>query len=169
MRSAPVAALAGILLLGGLLVATPRAARADDAPPAAADSVILIADLAGAAEVPGPGDPDGAGFAFLVLDPAAGEICYTLTVRDVAPPPAAAHLHHGGADTAGPVVVSLAAPDGQGLASACATGLDPALVHALADAPADFYVNVHTAAYPNGAVRGQLRPYDPTDGPDGDE
>ena len=34
--------------------------------------------------------------------------------------------------------------------------IDPALARRIMANPASFYVNVHNAAYPNGAVRGPL-------------
>lgn len=61
------------------------------------------------------------------------------------------------------MVVTLEEPDGQGPTNACATGLDPALVQAIADTPADYYLEVATADYPAGALRGQLTLYDATD------
>jgi len=65
--------------------------------------------LTGAAEVPGPGDPDGAGTASLRLNPGQEEICYELTVSNIAPA-TAAHIHIGGPAVAGPVVVGLMPP-----------------------------------------------------------
>ena len=34
--------------------------------------------------------------------------------------------------------------------------IEPAVAQALLSSPADYYVNVHNADYPGGAVRGQL-------------
>ncbi len=39
----------------------------------------LSTTLSGAAEVPGPGDPDGRGRASLTINPGQGEICYELS------------------------------------------------------------------------------------------
>jgi len=36
------------------------------------------------------------------------------------------------------------------------TGLDPALVKDIDEHPSAFYANLHSAAFPGGAVRGQL-------------
>ena len=109
--------------------------------------------LTGAAEVPGPGDPDGSGTALLRLNPGQGEICYHLDVTGIAPA-RAAHIHVGTADVAGPIVVHLAAPTG-GSASACAT-VDRDLIKAIIQNPEQYYVNVHNAEFPAGALRGQL-------------
>jgi CHRD domain len=109
--------------------------------------------LSGAAEVPGPGDPDGSGTATLTVNPGRGEICYTLTVAGIAPS-TAAHIHVGPAGVAGPVVVPLGPPT-DGTISACAD-VDRALALDIVQNPENYYVNVHNAEFPAGAVRGQL-------------
>jgi hypothetical protein len=109
--------------------------------------------MTGAAEVPGPGDPDGSGSAVLRLNRGQGEICYELAVSGIAPA-FAAHIHVGTAGVAGPVVVPLAAPS-EGSSSGCAA-VDRDLVKAIIQHPENYYVNVHNAEYPAGAVRGQL-------------
>jgi hypothetical protein len=111
------------------------------------------ATLTGAAEVPGPGDPDGSGSASLRLNPGQEEICYELTVSNIASA-TAAHIHRGAPDVAGPVVVPLAPPT-SGSSSACAT-VDRDLILEILKDPAAFYVNVHNAGFPAGAIRGQL-------------
>lgn len=113
----------------------------------------LTTTLTGAAEVPGPGDLDGSGTATLRLNPGQGEICYELDVAGIAPA-RAAHIHVGTADVAGPVVVHLAAPT-SGSSSACAAA-DRDLIRAIIQNPEQYYVNVHNAEFPAGALRGQL-------------
>jgi hypothetical protein len=113
----------------------------------------LATTLTGAVEVPGPGDPDGAGTATLAVNPGLGQICYELTVSGIAPA-TAAHIHVGAVGVAGPVVVPLAPPTG-GSVSACAE-VDRELALKILKRPADYYVNVHNADFPAGAVRGQL-------------
>ena len=107
--------------------------------------------FSGAAEVPGPGDPDGGGAALLHIG--STEVCYKIGVIKIAPA-TAAHIHAGAAGVAGPVVVGLQAPS-SGASKACAT-VAPALASAIIANPAGYYVNVHNADYPGGAVRGQL-------------
>jgi hypothetical protein len=109
--------------------------------------------LTGAAEVPGPGDPDGSGTAVLTLNYGQGEICYELSVSGIAPA-TAAHIHVGSADVAGPVVVGLAAPT-SGSSSGCSS-VDRDLIKAIIQNPDVYYVNVHNAEFPAGALRGQL-------------
>ena len=137
-------ALAG-LTFGGTLGAAPLRDG---------DGMTLMARLSGAAEVPGPGDPDGTGMATVTAN-ADDEICFELNVSNITLPAAAAHIHEGAADVAGPVVVTLAAPDANGKARGCVEA-EEALIEDIFAHPANYYVNVHTSDYPAGAVRGQL-------------
>ena len=109
--------------------------------------------MTGAAEKPGPGDPDGTGTAEIRVNAGQNRVCYTLTVSNI-DAATAAHIHRGGPNEAGPPVVNLQAPTG-GSSTACAD-VARALAQELIRSPASFYVNVHNAAFPNGAVRGQL-------------
>jgi hypothetical protein len=109
--------------------------------------------LTGANEVPGPGDPDGVGVAGVVVNVNRGRICYVLAVKKIGPANAA-HIHRGVAGVAGDVVVPLRAPTG-GFSADC-VAVDPALAGEIAHNPSGFYVNVHNAEFPAGAIRGQL-------------
>lgn len=113
----------------------------------------LHAVLTGAEEVPGPGDPDGSGTARITLNAGQQEICFELTVTDIEPA-TAAHIHEGPAGSAGPVVVSLAAPT-SGHSKGCVAA-DRELIREVLQNPSHYYVNVHNAPFPPGAIRGQL-------------
>jgi hypothetical protein len=113
----------------------------------------LSATLTGAAERPGPGDPDGTGSATVQVNPGQGEVCYELTATGIATP-VAAHIHVGTVNQPGPVVVGLAPPTG-GSSSGCASA-SRELAIAIVQNPENYYVNVHTAEFPAGAIRGQL-------------
>ena len=108
--------------------------------------------MTGAAEVPGPGDPDGSGTATFRINAGQGRVCYTLTVEDIEPA-TAAHIHRVPPDP-GPVVVPLNAPT-DGSSEGCAT-VTRALAQELIRHPERFYVNVHNDDFPGGAVRGNL-------------
>jgi CHRD domain len=128
---------------------------AGDATSVGADTTRFVATgtvLTGANEVPGPGDPDGVGAAGVVID-RQGRICYFVAVKRIAPA-TMAHIHVGAPDVAGPVVVGLRPPT-NGFSAAC-VGVDQTLANAIADNPAGYYVNVHNAEFPAGAIRGQL-------------
>ena len=112
------------------------------------------ANLSGAAEVPGPGDADGWGRATVDLNPTIPQVCTDLEVRDILVPATAAHIHRGAAGVAGPPVVTLDAPDDDD-SDNCVT-ISEELAVQIRTAPGDFYVNVHTTDFPNGAIRGQL-------------
>ena len=110
--------------------------------------------LTGAAEVPGPGDPDGSGTAKITVNPGQARVCYELEVTGIAPA-TLAHIHIGSATQAGPISVTLDAPT-DGDSSGCVT-VTRSLADAIRKAPQAYYVNVHNADFPNGALRGQLK------------
>jgi hypothetical protein len=149
MRKRVSAALA--LALAACLIAAllPLGAAAQVLP---APVTALHATLTGAQEVP-PGDPDGRGSAVLILVPSQGRLCYVLQVEGIAPA-AAAHVHVGPPGTAGPVVVPLAPPT-RGVSGGCVAASED-LLNAIAANPGNYYVNVHNAEFPGGALRGQL-------------
>jgi hypothetical protein len=112
-----------------------------------------MAKLTGAAEFPGPGDAKGSGTVQVAFNPDKNEVCYDLTVANIQMA-TAAHIHESAAGKEGPVKVALDAPK-TGSAKGCMT-VDSALVKAIMQNPANYYVNVHNATFPKGAVRGQL-------------
>jgi hypothetical protein len=111
----------------------------------------LAATLAGANETAG-GDTDGSGAFAGEMDVDTGDVCFTLTVAKLGKV-TAAHIHKGAAGADGDPVapLSVTGPDGDTCIAA-----EPDLLKAIVAAPADYYVNVHTADFPKGAVRGQL-------------
>jgi CHRD domain len=117
--------------------------------------------LSGAEEVcptaPGTCGGPGTGTATITIDRNARTLCYTITTQNVALPLLAAHIHEAPAGQAGPVVVPLfTQPVNTTTVAACLSGLDKNLLKAIIRNPQDYYVNVHNAPFPNGAVRGQL-------------
>ena len=116
-------------------------------------AVVLRTSLTGAAEAPGPGDPDGSGTAGILLQPRHDRVCWLLRVDGIELPALAAHIHVGAEGVPGPIVVTLGTPDERGRSIGCTTS---DVVDAIAANPSDYYVNVHTTSFPGGAVRGQL-------------
>jgi CHRD domain len=110
--------------------------------------------LAGANEVP-PGDPNATGTATVWINPGTGTVCYDWSVSNAATPIFAAHIHHGVAGVAGPVVVPLP-PTGPSNGHGCTTGVARSLALDIVRHPADYYVNTHNAEFPTGVARGQL-------------
>jgi hypothetical protein len=114
----------------------------------------LAAHMTGPAEKPNPGDPDGMGHATFRVNVGQNQVCYEITVEKIATA-TMAHIHKAGPDAAGPVAVPLKAPDATGKVKDCATA-DAAVVKDILQNPAAYYVNVHNAEFPAGAIRGQL-------------
>ena len=111
----------------------------------------LMANLTGAQEVPGPGDPNGLGHAMVKVYKA--KVCYELEVKRIKPA-TAAHIHRGGPNVAGPIVVELKPPT-DGSSEGC-KAISKQLSKKLREHPSHYYVNVHNRPYPDGALRGQL-------------
>ena len=109
--------------------------------------------LTGAQEVP-PADPDGSGTATITLNHGQGQVCWELTASNIAPA-TAAHIHVAPVGVNGPVVVPLSPPT-SGSSSGCVDGVNQDLIKAIIQNPDAYYVNVHNAEYPGGAIRGQL-------------
>jgi hypothetical protein len=115
----------------------------------------LSTTLTGAAEVPGPGDDDGSGVATITVNPGQEEVCWEISVVDITLPATGAHIHVGPAGEFGDVVVPLTPPDASGLSSGCEEVSRELALDILMN-PENYYVNVHTTDFPDGAIRGQL-------------
>jgi hypothetical protein len=111
------------------------------------------AELRGANE-PGGGDADGSGTAEISVSDNFGQVCWDINdVRGIGPI-TGAHIHRGAPGVNGPVVFALK-PANEGGYKGCASGSEWTQDR-IDNNPGAFYVNVHTAQYPNGAIRGQL-------------
>ena len=85
------------------------------------------------------------------------QFCYTLTARNLSAPAVAAHIHVAPRTVAGPIVIPLTVGEGTDwTVEDCAT-VDPAILEGVEENPRDYYVNVHTPAFPGGEIRGQLK------------
>ena len=149
-------------LVAGALISPLTGASAGHANP------VLNADLDGRQEVATGatnsrtvGDPNGRGEVYVFgIDGDPTTLCYVLTVDKIGTA-TAAHIHEGDAGTNGPVVANLA-PPADGDAADCLSEDETgkftggATVQEILSNPEDYYVNVHNAEYPGGAIRGQL-------------
>jgi len=140
MRNLPMALFA--IMVSGCLAAIPAAAAPGD--------IMLSATLGTAAETP-PTSGDATGMFMGRLNPASGQLCYTLTSQKLADL-TMAHIHVGAAGVAGPPVVVLS-PD---VPTETCIPVDKDVAQKLAANPAGYYVNIHNTPYPKGAIRGQL-------------
>jgi len=121
------------------------------ATPAHAAPTKLTATLTGAAETP-PGKADGTGGFTVTVDPETNDFCYSLWADKIGKP-TMAHVHSGAAGASGPPILTLevTGKDNDECLAVDKEKLDPIVAN-----PAGYYVNVHTADFPGGAVRGQL-------------
>lgn len=139
------------MTMRNLLFASCGLAMSLSAPGAALASVELSASLSGANETK-PGDPDGSGSFTAEVDADTGDVCYVLSVKNVANV-TAAHIHAGAAGKDGKPVAAL---DVTGPDDDLCIAVEPDKLAEIVTTPANFYVNVHSAEFPAGAVRGQL-------------
>lgn len=104
------------------------------------------------------GDLDGYGIAGITF-PTSTRICVTIQVDNLAGA-TAAHIHRGAAGLNGPIVIALPPPNAPGggnpgVSAFCAAAAAATLT-TIRNFPGSFYLNVHNAAFPGGAIRGQL-------------
>ncbi len=167
MRAWSVRASA-LLAAGGAVLAiavTPASAAPVGAVPADSSRhhvQVLATVLKGANERPGPGDDDGRGV--FVATVKGERLCYLLTQRNL-DEVTMAHIHTGTRDVAGPIAVGLVPPT-DGFSADCITAvadeedstmtLTRSELAAIRANSSGFYVNVHTALFGPGAIRGQL-------------
>jgi hypothetical protein len=145
-------------------------AQAHDDPPhppagtsgnSSSPATFLVAALNGRNEVPvagGPAVADPDGQAVEVLRIQGNQISYAVKWKNIGVP-TASHIHAGATGTNGAVQVPFfgaGLPAGLEAATGSVTVTDQALLDKLKTTPGSFYVNLHTAEFPGGAVRGQL-------------
>jgi hypothetical protein len=147
---ASAAVVAGAIGAGG--VATARSSHEH-----------FFVTLHGSQEVP-PADPDGRATALLDIDTESGKICWDLRFTRIGTP-TMAHIHNAPKGVNGQIKVFFFANDThplpdpdlleRGRAKGC-NDEDPTLAADIAQHPDQYYVNIHNARFPGGAVRGQL-------------
>ena len=154
-----VAAISGAAAVFGAGALASGGSGAQSAAQVAGENRTLFAVLSGRKEVDdeghrGAGDRNGRGSFSATVD--GDQLCFGLTVKNL-DMPGAAHIHRGGKRRNGPIVVPLEHPGNgdPGAAGGCVT-VDEDTLAAILRRPGRFYVNVHTAAFGGGAVRGNL-------------
>jgi hypothetical protein len=85
-------------------------------------------------------------------DISGGKLKFTLKFSGLTGPATAAHIHMGSVGKSGPVIVPLCGPCTSPVTGSVA--VSSTVIKAIEKGAA--YVNVHTAKFPNGEIRGQL-------------
>jgi hypothetical protein len=137
-----------------------RAGRAGGRAAAPNHLYVSHVSLTGKGEKP-RGDRSGTGSVTVCVNTETSSISFGFDQLFISGAPTAGHIHRGAAGVNGPVVFPFEAPgavdpnvgDVEWVGTAHAS---KATITGLIASPAKYYVNVHTKAYPNGAVRGQL-------------
>jgi hypothetical protein len=116
----------------------------------------LYATMTGKQEKP-PADPDGTASAVLTFK--SNKVCYDFRPKKAGLTFTAGHIHSGGANTAGDVLIPLFTTPKKvkgGKITGCSGPIKASVLNKVRAKPANYYANIHTAKYPGGAVRGQL-------------
>ncbi|HEX3268113.1 MAG TPA: CHRD domain-containing protein [Gaiellaceae bacterium] len=111
----------------------------------------LVANLRGSNEAP-PAAASNRGRTEIRLTASTGKVCWETTITKIDGKPNASHIHKGGKGVSGNVIVPL----GAGYKREGCTTVPKATVKAILKNPGRYYVNVHNAKHPAGAMRGQL-------------
>jgi hypothetical protein len=148
-----IAGIAGLAVVTTVLVAGPVNAGGSG------KANVFVAKMTGGMEVP-PAEPTATARAVITLKPSSDTVCFRLH-WDGLTSVTASHIHLGDAGVTGSVVVPFFGapiPDTITSVGGCVHNVDPALIQDIHNNPSGYYVNVHDAAYPGGAVRDQLHP-----------
>jgi hypothetical protein len=139
---------AAMLVGAAMMIAMPFAAQAEEE-----RYGYVNTSLFGEQEADGKGAGEDASADFgAEFDYKEGKMCYFLEM-DGLKDFTAAHIHKGPIGEDGPPVLTLElSKDGQDV---CVSA-DVAVMKEIAASPAEYYVNLHTKRFPDGAVRGQL-------------
>jgi hypothetical protein len=155
LRRRAISTAALVVVVTALAALLPSGALADE------KTATFTIQLSGAAEVcptaPTTCGGPGTGTATITIDRNAQTVCFAITTQNVALPLLAAHIHEAPVGVAGPVVVPLfTSPVNSAAATGCVTDVNKNLLKDILRNPEEYYVNVHNAPFPAGAVRGQL-------------
>jgi hypothetical protein len=142
MRTRVIAAISTLVLAGVVVVAASASG--------AAGTKFEVA-LKGTNESPAA-PASNHGTVELTLNAKTGKVCWEFKLAKIDGKPNQAHIHKGKRGVAGNVLIPLGGTyKRQGCTSAA-----KATVKSVLKSPGGFYVNVHNAKHPLGAMRGQL-------------
>ncbi|HUR43436.1 MAG TPA: CHRD domain-containing protein [Aestuariivirga sp.] len=117
--------------------------------PVSAETLVFKADMKGATEVP-PNDSAGTGTAEVKVDTETKQMTWTASQSGLSGDPTAAHFH-------GPAAPGENAPPVVDITGKIESGSADLTDVQLADLQAGkLYINIHTAKFPDGEVRGQV-------------
>ena len=136
-----------VAMIGAILATTPATGVA------APDKEILLESHLSGDQVVQGGDPDGTGFATVLVDSKDGVACFDVDVQNVATP-ITGRIQSGSAGAIGPPVVFLF-ENREPPVRDCVTADRKALKN-IGKNPERFYLNIVNDEFPVGAVRGQL-------------
>ena len=115
-------------------------------------SPVVSAKLKGSNEAPVKGDPNGKGLVIVHFNAKKGTTCWDFKGVSGIAKPNAAHIHKGKKGASGPVIVAFGASY---KASGCVKA-PKSTIEKIESNPNAYYVNIHNAKYPAGALRGPL-------------
>ena len=124
----------------------------------------FVKSLTGQAELDGgrlTADMDGRGTAQVTVNVGQGRVCWNLVDLANLDPLVASHIHNAPAAAQGPIKISFFNFGEPIDLEGCTEGsdqlpVDRKLLEDVVQHPENYYVNVHTSAFPGGAIRGQL-------------
>lgn len=160
MRKYVLAVTTPVVAVAALLAAAGPASAADHS----AGLSVQALRLTGAQEAPTTGDADGFGVFVATFDVKHNRFCYVVTAHKIVTP-TAAHVHLAPPGRPGGVIVELMAP-ARGASAACVTAVPESTtagvltipeLKAIVASPSSYYVNVHNAEFPAGAIRAQFK------------
>jgi hypothetical protein len=105
--------------------------------------------------VPGPGSADAFGFATVYTTSQPNVLCVSAVALTSGDAITALHLHQGALHTNGALVLDVTTDPGSAEMFVLRCASNP-MAETIASTPGGFYVDAHTTAFPDGAVRGQL-------------
>lgn len=118
-----------------------------------ADFYTFTANIDGSQEVPSSGSL-GTGLGLVTYDDTTNLLTWDITFSNLSGPATGMHFHNAPAGVNGPVVVNIGNISGLGSPSIGNATITPAQGLDLLNN--NWYINIHTASFPGGEIRGQV-------------